>query len=661
LNRAVSAFLLVLGLLVPIAAGLWVRFDDAKVWEKKKSSFFLDGKPLFTSYDAFYFAIWSKEYLRNNYRPGELYDLSFVPDRKPYPDPIPMESWLAAKLSSLFSVPIEWVAFYLTPILAVLMVVPLYIFFHRLKLPLAGLGGALLGVISFSYLIRTSICRFDTDSLNLFFPFSIALSLYLSLKSSGRWRYFWAVSAGLLAQLYYWWYLHSGLIFVFIPFYLAALYLERELPFSEKRKLFLIFFVSANPVILLEGVFNLMGSVKSYLINFFKPQVLGFPNIQKTVSELRHFELYKLANWAAGSFLLFALGLGGLILLYLRKWKDLVLFTPILLIGLISFIGGNRFIMYLAPFVGLGFGYLFDRLYRVKERAYLLPLFALIVVGAIFYSARNSINFVAAPKLTSTLAGNFAKLSSLTPEGSWIWSWWDFGTAIIYYGDRATYHDPQSAGTPKTYFVAKSMVDPSSEVAYNAILGVSNLGAEGIEEAVEAGKPPAEITREILSGKYSKPIGREIYWLFTGDTLNKFVAISSIGNWNFQAQKGKPFVFITGGCVKRSGEFFCSFGRVSLKKLLLVLKNRRSVPLFLALETSKGGKPLSVNSKKKDKGLVFEAVNMKGNFYIGFVMDRGAYRSNFNRMFVLRKFDPDRFELVYDDFPSVVLYRVKQR
>jgi dolichyl-diphosphooligosaccharide--protein glycosyltransferase len=256
------------------------------------------------------------------------------------------------------------------------------------------------------------------------------------------------------------------------------------------------------------------------------------------------------------------------------------------------------------------------------------------------------------------LAGNFEKLSSLTSESSWVWSWWDFGTAIIFYGDRATYHDPGCHSTPKTYFVARSMVDSSPEVAYNSILGVSNLGAKGIKEAIEAGKSPAEITEEIVSGKYSKPVDREVYWLFTGDTLNKFVAISSLGNWNFQTQRGEPFVFVVGRCVKRGVKFYCTFGEVS-KTPSLLTKKKRLIPLALSLEVAKDGKVLFF---KEGKGkLVFEAVRLAGNFYIGFLMDGGAYRSNFNKMFILRKFDPELFELVYDDFPSVVLYRVKQR
>jgi dolichyl-diphosphooligosaccharide--protein glycosyltransferase len=31
----------------------------------------------------------------------------------------------------------------------------------------------------------------------------------------------------------------------------------------------------------------------------------------------------------------------------------------------------------------------------------------------------------------------------------------------------------------------------------------------------------------------------------------------------------------------------------------------------------------------------------------------------FNRMFILRQYDPRYFELVYDNFPTSVIYRVK--
>ena len=42
-----------------------------------------------------------------------------------------------------------------------------------------------------------------------------------------------------------------------------------------------------------------------------------------------------------------------------------------------------------------------------------------------------------------------------------------------------------------------------------------------------------------------------------------------------------------------------------------------------------------------------------------FLMAEQPYKSMFNQMYILRNFDKKYFELVYDDFPTMVLYKVR--
>jgi len=669
LKRALAFLLVFLGIAVPVAVGLWVRLDDAEVWKKNPSLYYHDGKPLFTSYDAFYFALWTKEYLEGRYEPGGNFTLKFVPDGSQYPDPIPLESWMTAKIVKLTGSSIEEVALWLTPLLAVLVAVPLFLYFYRMGLPLAGFSGALLTVISYAYLIRTSIVRFDTDSLNLFFPFSIALFLYLSLEAKGRFRFLWAAAAGLFSQLYYWWYLHPGLILLFVPFYLLALYLKEGIEKREKLYLLLTFVLLGNPLIFAEGLWNLFNLVVNYLINSFKPQVGGFPNVQKTVVELKHFELYRLSKFAAGSFPLFAVGAAGAVLLFLKEWKRLLPLIPFALIGLLSFVGGNRFIIYLSPFIGLGFGYLLERLissFGSNSSLKLALPAALLSAAAILASNVASFKFVASPRITPQLAAEFSRLSSLTPDGSWIWTWWDYGTAIIYYSGRATYHDPQTFGSPKTYFVARSFVENSAERAYNSILGVSALGAEGIKELVENGTSVEEVIDQLLSGAYSRPPERPIFWLFSHDQLLKFPAISYIGSWYFGRKEGRFFTFIPKTCFKKGSNYLCGGWIVNPNEgyLLIPLKDKtyKRVDLKRFAFAGRGGTSFKEKFwKGEGRKLTFEVASVGRNVFVGVLLDEEAYRSLFNKMFVLRQYDRRFFTLVRDAFPIEVVYGVKGR
>ena len=360
-----KVFLLILLIVIPVALGLYIRFDDLTFWNKHREAFYYKDRPLFTSYDAFYFARFGEDYLEGIYRAGKTDPLRFVPDNfitgnVTYPDPIPMESWLGAELSKLQKTHIENVALWLTPVLAVFFVVPLVLYFYRLNLPITGFAGALLGVVSLIYLLRTQIVRFDTDSLNLFFPFAIGYFLLESTLSEGKRKYLFLVAAGIFSQLYNWWYGHPGLILVIVVTYILWLFLFSSQELRKKLLNVAILILFANPLILYFGIYNLVANINSSLVNFSKPEVQGFPNVKMSISELKHFNLLHLSEVTAGNIFVFSVGFAGIVLLFLRAIRNTLFLLPIFLIGILALKGSNRFAMYLSPFIGIGFGYLFE-------------------------------------------------------------------------------------------------------------------------------------------------------------------------------------------------------------------------------------------------------------------------------------------------------------
>ncbi|RUM58353.1 MAG: hypothetical protein DSY59_05920 [Persephonella sp.] len=168
----------------------------------------------------------------------------------------------------------------------------------------------------------------------------------------------------------------------------------------------------------------------------------------------------------------------------------------------------------------------------------------------------------------------------------------------------------------------------------------------------------------ILQGKFSNPSNRNIYWLFTIDQIKKYPWISYFGNWDFNKQKGKhQFLHNLGICkIKKKYFLVCSKGKViDIKNglILFKLKNKllgQKLKLFVIRDTS--GKLLRYVYKKHSRGLYLEGIKV-GNGIIYFLVNKPTFYSMFNQMYILRNYDKNYFELVYDHFPVSVLYKVK--
>jgi dolichyl-diphosphooligosaccharide--protein glycosyltransferase len=316
--------------------------------------------------------------------------------------------------------------------------------------------------------------------------------------------------------------------------------------------------------------------------------------------------------------------------------------------------------MYLSPFIGVGIGFFIDSaLNRMKNEKFRIPVSFLALTGitAVFCLVNApSFKYVARPKITPALAGDFLKLQTITPKNSWIWTWWDYGYAIQYLAGRGVYHDGGSQYSPKTYFVATSFSTSEPAVAHNVILGISNIGVKGIDKLLKEGKKPEEIRNLIFSGAFSKSVNNPVYWVFTGDEIGKFAWINYFGTWNFDLKKGvKSPIYQLSNCRSLKSNLLVCGGLIIDLNKGEVLQNRRSIPLKELV--IKIGNRL-MEKEYHSKGLYFEIVK-KGKKSHLFLMAEQPYKSMFNQMYILRNFDKKYFELVYDDFPTMVLYRVR--
>jgi undecaprenyl-diphosphooligosaccharide--protein glycosyltransferase len=186
---------------------------------KHQDIYFLDGKPFIQNPDGYFFGRLAKDFKR-----GEDVLRNFPEGGVKYGYP-PLISFMYGILLRLTGIDIEWLGFWLSPIFGSLFVIPFVLFWHRLGNLWVGFAGAVLTALSSAYYTRVFVLDLDTDNLNLFFIFSIALFLLLAYQKKDSWHaYLFVALAVFFSLLFYWWYAHPEFfVLQFLGFLLLAL------------------------------------------------------------------------------------------------------------------------------------------------------------------------------------------------------------------------------------------------------------------------------------------------------------------------------------------------------------------------------------------------------------------------------------------------------
>ncbi len=669
-------------IVISTTLGLWSRYQALNVWNSHKEFFYVENRPIFTAYDSYYFARLGLDFKEGIFKPGGEDKYRFVPDYGKYPQAIPFYSWLFVELASLFDTHIENVALWLIPILAVLVAVPTVLLFWKADLPFVGFGGALFGVLSLIYVVRTGIARLDTDSLVLFSMFALPFAVYYAFNSkSKRAKYLFLLLVALFSTLFYWGYFHPGLnlvlwgssvLFLLTPWFLNLL---KEKAFKKpSRELLLdlgLLTLAFNPVILIFGIISLLWRLYSYLFHFEKPIEGNFPNVQISISELQKLSLDQIAHITVGNKFALFIGFIGLAIFAVLRFRVFILLLPTLLIGLLSLKGASRFAMFLAPMLGIGIGIFVDLLWerlkpffqnwKVEFATFggLVALFTLLV----YLLEKPSFRVVSRPIMSPSIAEAFIELGRQTPKNAWIWTWWDYGYAIQYYAHRATFHDGGSQFSPKTYFVALSFSTSNQTAAVNITKSVSVCGAKCIEKLLKKGYKPDQIKELFESGKLlkEKKPTHPVYWVFTRDLIGKYYWISYFGTWNFKTLKGEHIPISALACASKSPTMLVCNNRilVDLSKMHLMVGRNRAIPLkVFAFRTPQ---KLDINQNPYAiYGYAFEGVyTYLKDIYMWFILPYQGFNKTFNQLYILRTYSEKYFEKVKERFPDYLFYKVR--
>ncbi len=595
-------------------------------------------------------------------------------------------SYIFYLLSEITGKSVAWLTYWLIPFMAVTVAIPLFFYFNTLGLPWAGLLGGLIALSAPMYLGRTGLMRLDHDVFNLTLPFLIAFFFYQFFQSrSLRGKTIWIALSSVTLIFYQLWYAHSNLNFVLILSflfayfwdYLKGLIFKREVkkPFSRQDILFLGILLIPQLWYIWAGPYYLYLQVKTLVFNLKNPTSADilfkdFPNIFMSISELQKMNFWEVLAAVIFNKFLGVLGLVGAFVLFVFHFRSLIFLFPFFVIGLLSFISGARFAMYLAPFIGLGLGYLVHFLFEkalpyldIYKEEFKQRLVTTLVGILIFISAliaqREALGLLSTPKIFSPLVRDMEWIRINTPKNAIVFSWWDYGYAYQLYARRAVFHDGGSQVTPKTYLIARALSTSDPREGWLLTSFISNYGLSGLAKILKEGKTAKEVVEEIKEGKYAKSIKDPIYWVFTDDLISKFGWIYYFGSYDFDKREGIFGKIIAPTCkIIASNLIQCpelQDAIIDLNNGIISVKNA-SVPLknFYYYD----GKTLT-EKKFFEQGYTIEIVKTASNQTGLFLVEPPADNSLFNQMFLLRKYDPKYFELVYDNFPHAVIYRVK--
>jgi dolichyl-diphosphooligosaccharide--protein glycosyltransferase len=413
-----------------------------------------------------------------------------------------------------------------------------------------------------------------------------------------------------------------------------------------------------------------MASIKIVLQAYVSPPPTGgiaWPNILNTVAEAqaRSFET-KLKMLHGFVPLVFA-GFFGLTFLCVRRFKQMIPMAPMIALGIWSLVGPNRFVMYLAPLVGVGTGVLLEILvnYVAKKAGLRRPLasiMTILLMFALFFSTVAYTGFYvhAGPIIPASMVKSLLDIKRIVPQHSAMFTpYWEYGYPLMEIGDFATYHDGGLQGGIRTTLISKVMLSDNQK---DMVSLISYLNDYGFNPLIK------QIQNEKLSGKNLlkrvtdyPPIfkGDKVYVLYLEDMLSKLSAMSYFGAWDFEHNKSTNMDYFELKCFSLTDNVMrCSDGTIDLNKGFMN-DGSSDIPLRAALFVN-NGYVVERKDYERGDGYYLEILMKDDKVYQILVADEALFKTNFNQQYLLGNYDRQYFEEIYNNFPEARVLKVKK-
>lgn len=606
--RVLFAAALVLGL----AAWFVLQLGALGAARSDANNYTYNGRPILANLDGYHF-------LARASQPGEDSGSSLLTDT-------------IAVISKVTGASLEKTGFCLPPILASGLVVVFVLWGHfALDSILAGLIAAMFASVSLYWGNRTAFGVLDTDCLN---PVLVGLASIFAYKfafrASGK-RWIWlaaALAACLLLGLWWMW----AAAALTLGLMTTAYGLSFFLPSGRSEKILKLALaggaVLAGAVVVLgyrhlpAPLSDIGRTISRHLHLIGKKPVYVYPEVGRSISELAAPSL-KIVIGSNGHYLGIVPALIGLALLVRDRPAAGVFLVPMAGLGLIGLIT-LRFMIFLTPVMGLGFGYALYRaanLEAVKRRVAsagartgpALGLAALLLIPAASVRLANP----AVPPVDARDAALAQGLGNKAGQGAMVWSWWDYGYFLEYMTGRDAFIDGGSQIPDRTFAAAFPLACDDPELARNWIRYFTARDLSGLylldNEFADYAKT-VEFLKQALKNRSAarKAIADfglkdEEHWLeflfpedvtayvyITGDMIKGGYWWYYYGTWDIEKQAGTE---------PRIGLFGTKDYRVNEQEFVLV-GNQGALGLGRVIRADKGNIYLSESDPGRDANLI---------------------------------------------------------
>jgi len=550
-------------------------------WQKAIPLVQYNGEYQMVNFDSYYYLQAAKEIKNGTY---DTFD-----ERRHIPNGVersffpPLLSALAVGISYVTTQKLATVALFIPVFLGPLLALVIFLIARRFDFNrLASLTAALFSIISLTYVIRTSLGVFDTDCLNVTF---LLLNSYLFLSFTfieNKKRSVYLIAGLISTFLYYIWWNSATSVVIFAS--LVPLFVG------------LIFFYKTQKPIIKYGVLGLLILLSALLlydqIEVYSRILFGQADnvffLNQSIGELDFVNLHTFIKETVGNDTVFVLMIVGLFfILWTHKLKTLFFAVPIIL-ALLPFFAGNRFLIFSAPILALGMGGFVQMLFHYKK--HLKPAFTYVIVLFISILGVYSNHKRILSKLEKPPAAydNIALLNALkkySPENANIWTNWDIGYQVNYYLDKKTYADDGFSDGEIFYYLYFPMYVDNLAVAANFMRFYSVQGKKGIHKLYKV------FSNEVTTFLFFKNIFQRSpqeakKWLQTLEQKNQLPKVDSLTNADqwvlfLYPKNAEDIYLLLHEKMSQTASWFKQ-GGLDLKS-----KKEKGLPLFLQLKNLK--------------------------------------------------------------------------
>jgi hypothetical protein len=353
-------------------------------------------------------------------------------------------------------------------------------------------------------------------------------------------------------------------------------------------------------------------------------------------------------------------------------------FSPLILFFLLSSILGNRAFFYSQPFMWFGLGYLVNFItikFSINKKLLLNKFIIYSIITACLsiaiilmnnpFTKQIGVTFIPQPVSKALI-----KIKDLVPnpKQSVMVSQWSYGYQSILYNNFPVLIHNGMPTSPRHYFIDRAFTsndlnETSKILNYVANGNIEKINEKNIDSFVALSKdlyaaPPSDDDIYILVSqqqrKFMPASGETAYWdveknkpfLFNEKTASNYFTIMEI---NCEDLDTSTF---TTKCADREGITDYTI------PVNLVLGTWNDEPVLKRVVQIADGK-IEINEEYADsKGhLVFQIVkNLEDNTSNLYLMHEAAFNSTYNKLLHLNL--SENYELVYDDYPNVKIYKV---